>query len=92
MLAKHYHKDIEVRRLGLRAWPRQDFHTYLTRDCAWPKALSFWDDSGQVFPSALVSSPVVSGCLAFIANFRPFSGRHISFGVSSLSVLAHPVA
>ena len=25
MLVKHYHKDIEVRRLGLDRWPRQEF-------------------------------------------------------------------
>ena len=25
MLAKHYHKDIKVRRLGLDQWPRQEF-------------------------------------------------------------------
>ena len=24
MLAKHYHKDIEVRRFGLDRWPRQE--------------------------------------------------------------------
>ena len=24
-LAKHYHRDIEVRRLGLRRWPCQEF-------------------------------------------------------------------
>ena len=25
MFAKHYHKDIKVRRLGLDRWPRQEF-------------------------------------------------------------------
>ena len=34
MLAKHYHKDIKVRRLGLDQWPRQEF-SYLPDAGLW---------------------------------------------------------
>ena len=61
MLATHYHKDIEVRRLGLDQWPRQEL-SYLP-DAEYGRR-PYYFGARKSYLLALVRSPVLAGCLA----------------------------